>query len=106
MRVTRFVGVLMVLPMMRNPINGATFKSKCSQQSQGVFHGFGAFERTVSEQAMIAHANSQPSEKGVQENADADCRPCCVPENADDPQMHGKEEAHFDRLELVANRNG
>jgi hypothetical protein len=60
----------------------------------------------MGEQAMIAHADSQPSEKGVQENADANCSPRSMPENADDPQMHGKEEAHFDRLELVANGNG
>ena len=55
---------------------------------------------------MIPDANSQPSEKGVQKDADANRRPCCVPENADDSQMHGKKEAHFDRLELVANGNG
>ena len=106
MRVTRFVGVLVVLPMMRDPIDGATFKRQCSQQSERVFHGFRAFERTVREQAMIAHADSQSSEEGVQEDADADCRPGCMPENADDSQMHGNQEAHFDRLELVANGNG
>ena len=93
MRVTRFVGVLMVLPMVRNPVNGAAFQGQCSQKGEGVFHGFRALERPVSEQAVVANADSQPSEKRVQEDADADCRPSGLPENGDDAQVHGNNES-------------
>jgi hypothetical protein len=59
----------------------------------------------VSEQAVVANANSQPSEKRVQQNADTYGRPRGVPEHTNDPQMHGNEETYFDGLELVANGN-
>ena len=106
MRVTRFVGVLVVLPMVRNPINGAAFQGQCSQQGEGVFHGLGALERPVSEQAVVAHADSQPSENRVQQDAEAHCRPSGLPENGDDAQVHRNDESGFDGLELVANGNG
>ena len=55
---------------------------------------------------MIAHADPQPSEEGVQQDADADRRPCRMPEDGDDSQMHGNEKADFNGLELVANGDG
>ena len=67
---------------------------------------FGALERPVSEQAVVANADSQPSEKRVQQDTDAHCRPGGLPENGDDAQVHGNEESGFDGLELVANGNG
>ena len=49
MRVTRLVGVLVVLPMVRNPVNGAAFQGQCAQKGDDVFQRFRALERPVSE---------------------------------------------------------
>lgn len=55
---------------------------------------------------MISNADSQSTEKKVQEDADANSQPCGVPEYSDDAQVHCRKEADFDGLELVTNRNG
>jgi len=65
MWVAGLVGILVVLPMMRNPINGAAFQGQCSQKGKRIFHGLGTFKRPVSEQSVVPNANAKPSAKGM-----------------------------------------
>src|SRR5579863_7959304 len=57
----------------------------------------------MSQQAVIANADSQPSKDRMQQDADTNRRPGGLPENRNDPQVHGKDETSLNGSELVAN---
>jgi hypothetical protein len=84
MRVARFIGVLVVLPMVRNPVYGAALKCQGAHKGESIFQRFGTLERPVREQAVVTHADAQPSEKRMQEDAEAYSRPGGLPEYGDD----------------------
>src|SRR5215469_6297916 len=59
MRVAVFIGELMMNAVSGYPEDRPTLKRQCSAKSETVFNPLGRFISAMSEQPMIAHADSQ-----------------------------------------------
>ena len=61
MGIAWLVAILMVLTMLRHPINRLALKTQAAKECQHVFQSTRTLERPMSEQAVVAYANSQPA---------------------------------------------
>ena len=52
-RVPVRIRALVLLPMTRDPVDGASFQGESSQKGQRVFHGRAALERPMRERALL-----------------------------------------------------
>jgi len=102
MRIARLVRILVVLPMLRNPVGRLALEAQAAKQGQRILQGTGAFERPVGEQAVIADANAEPAADGMQQKAYPYGRPTGIPHGNERPCVNDDEENYIGDGELIA----
>ena len=106
MRIAFLIGIAMVNAMRGNPENGAAFQGESCADGESVLKPFGDFVSAMSEEAVIAHANSQASRNPPQKQGDEEGLPREKEKGDDGADVEKGHEESGDPIDLTFARLG
>jgi hypothetical protein len=101
MGITFFIRKLMMNAMGRNPENRSTFEGERSADGQKIFNPLWRLVSTMSEQAMIPHADAEAAGNPPQEAGYEKCLPGKEEQGCNCAYMKGPHEYGSDPIDFV-----
>ena len=101
MRIAFFVGVLVMDAMRGDPEDGSAFQSERAAKGEEIFHPVGSLVAAMSEQAVIAHADTEASGGAIKNDGQGHACPRQHKERGDSAHVESNHEAGGGEIERL-----